>query len=167
MAIIQCMETLKKFPQIKIIEDKDTAQVAKFISDNKLKNVAAIASEKAAELYGLEILKSDVQTVKTNKTRFFVITKKVGKYVTNPNKASLKFVLDDTPGGLAGVLNLMYNCRLNLTKIQSLPIIEAPFQYAFFVDITFDEEKQLEKAIEVLNIMTKQLIVLGKYKNQS
>ena len=76
---------------------------------------------------------------------------------------SLKFILDDTKGGLAGVLNLMYNCELNLTKIQSIPIIESPFEYAFFVDVTFSNEKHLDKAIQVLEIMTKHLKVFGKY----
>lgn len=164
MAILQCMETLKKYPHIKIVEDKDTAQVARHIAKNNLLNIAAIASEKAAELYGLEILQSDVQTVKVNKTRFFIVSKNSLNPIEKASKASLKFILDDTKGGLAGVLNLMYNCQLNLTKIQSIPIIESPFEYAFFVDVTFEKEKHLEKAIQVLEIMTKHLKVFGKYE---
>ena len=163
MAILQCMDTLKKYPNIEIIEDKDTAQVARYIANNQLLHVAAIASEKAAELYGLQILQKDVQKVKINKTRFFIVSKNQLIHNEKPNKASLKFVLEDTPGGLAGVLNIMYNCHLNLTKIQSIPIADSLFEYAFFVDVTFEKEKQFDQALKVLEIMTKQLKVFGKY----
>jgi len=164
MAILQCMETLKKYPHIKIIEDKDTAQVAELISEKKLKGVMAIASEQAANLYDLKILLKDVQTIKDNRTRFFIISKNE-KTKTETNKASLKFELDDTPGSLAAVLNLMTNCRLNLTKIQSMPIIETPFQYAFFVDVLYEKEKHIDKALKVLDIMTKHCKVFGRYQS--
>jgi prephenate dehydratase len=81
------------------------------------------------------------------------------------NKASIKFELDDTPGSLATVLNVMNNCKLNLTKIQSMPIIETPFQYSFFVDVIFAKYKHYEKAKKILELMTTHFKVLGEYKN--
>ena len=80
------------------------------------------------------------------------------------NKASIKFELDDTPGSLATVLNVMNNCKLNLTKIQSMPIIEQPFQYSFFVDVIFEKYKHYEKAKNILALMTTHFKVLGEYK---
>jgi prephenate dehydratase len=91
-----------------------------------------------------------------------------GKYVGVPkeeiNKASIKFELDDTPGSLATVLNVMNNCKLNLTKIQSMPIIEQPFKYSFFVDVIFEKYKHYEKAKNILALMTTHFKVLGEYK---
>ena len=80
------------------------------------------------------------------------------------NKASIKFELDDTPGSLATILNVMNNCKLNLTKIQSMPIIETPFQYSFFVDVIFEKYKHFEKAKKILELMTTHFKVLGEYK---
>ena len=80
------------------------------------------------------------------------------------NKASIKFELDDTAGSLATILNVMNNCKLNLTKIQSMPIIETPFQYSFFVDVVFEKYKHYEKAKKILELMTTHFKVLGEYK---
>jgi prephenate dehydratase len=99
------------------------------------------------------------KSVLSNLKETIVTTEKI-------NKASLKFELDDTPGSLATVLNVMTNCKLNLTKIQSMPIIETPFQYSFFVDVVFEKYKHYEKAMKVLAIMTKHFKVLGEYRNR-
>jgi prephenate dehydratase len=71
--------------------------------------------------------------------------------------------LDDLQGGLATVLNTLNVCQLNLTKIQSLPIIDTPFQYSFFVDVVFEKYKYYEKAKEILELMTTHFKVLGEY----
>ena len=81
------------------------------------------------------------------------------------DKASLKFELDHQRGSLAAVLNVMSDCRLNLTKIQSLPKIETPWKYAFFVDVTFDNYQDYTKAVAIIKIMAEELKVLGEYKN--
>lgn len=166
MALLQCMEFLKKQPQIKLVEDKDTAETAQRIHQNHLKGIAAIASKTAAELYDLEIIAPEIQTVNNNMTRFFVISKNENQDEKESiNKASLKFELEDTPGSLATVLNVMMNCKLNLTKIQSMPIIYKPWQYSFFVDVVFDKYKHFEKAVQVLKLMTTDFKILGEYKN--
>lgn len=167
MALLQCMDFLKKQPQIKLVEDKDTAETARRIHQNQLKNIAAIGSKVAAELYDLEIIAPEIQTVNNNMTRFFIIGKEENQETKEQiNKASLKFELDDTPGSLATVLNVMTNCKLNLTKIQSMPIIETPFQYSFFVDVVFEKYKHYEKAMKILEIMTNHFKVLGEYRKR-
>jgi prephenate dehydratase len=168
MAILQCKEFFKKYSHIKLVEDKDTAETAKRIHDNNLKGIGAIASKTAAELYDLEILASEIQTINDNQTRFVIIsTNQDESNKSLINKASLKFELEHKRGSLATVLNVMSDCKLSLTKIQSLPKIETPFQYSFFVDITFDDYKDYEKAKQLLEIMTTHFKVLGEYKNNN
>ena len=167
MALLQCMEFLKKHPKIKLVEDKDTAETAKRIHQKELKGIAAIGSKAAASMYDLTIIAPEIQTVNNNMTRFFIISKEANVLPKEEiNKASLKFELDDTPGSLATVLNVMTNCKLNLTKIQSMPIMETPFQYSFFVDVVFEKYKHYEKAMKVLAIMTSHFKVLGEYRNR-
>ena len=99
-------------------------------------------------------------------TRFVVIQKDPPAENRQNNKASLKFMLDHKRGSLATVLNVLSDCKLNLTKIQSMPVIETPWKYSFFVDITFDEYTHYEKALQVMAIMTESFKVLGTYTNQ-
>ena len=166
MAIVQCMEFLKKYPNIKLVEDKDTAETARRIQQKQLKGIAAIASKAASEMYDLEILAPEIQTIKNNMTRF-VIIKKGNSFVPENeiNRASIKFELDHKRGSLAAVLNVMSDCKLNLTKIQSLPKIETPWKYSFFVDVTFEKYEDYTKAKSLLIIMAEYFKVLGEYKN--
>jgi prephenate dehydratase len=166
MALLQCKEFLKKQSHIKLIEDTDTAEVAERINKNQLKNVAAIASSLAAEIYNLNVLAESIQTIKRNETRF-VIVKRENHEIPKIeiNKASLKFELNHKRGSLAVMLNVMSDCKLNLTKIQSLPKIETPWKYAFFVDVTFNDYKDFEKAKSIINIMAQEFKILGEYKN--
>ena len=165
IALLQCAVFFKQYPHIKLVESEDTAETARRIHDQKLIGIAAVASPTAAKLYGLDILAAGIHTVKSNKTRF-VILKNVYKEFPKEdiNKASIKFELDDTAGSLATILNVMNNCKLNLTKIQSMPIIETPFQYSFFVDVVFEKYKHYEKAKKILELMTTHFKVLGEYK---
>ncbi|MCD0467365.1 prephenate dehydratase [Flavobacterium sp. ENC] len=166
MALLQCMDFLKKYPNIKLVEDKDTAETARRIQEKQLTGIAAIASKTASEMYDLEILAPEIQTIKNNMTRF-VIIKKQNSFLpeTEINRASIKFELDHKRGSLAAVLNVMSDCKLNLTKIQSLPKIETPWKYSFFVDVTFEKYEDFAKAKALLNIMAEYLKVLGEYKN--
>jgi prephenate dehydratase len=166
MALLQCMDFLKKYPNIKLVEDKDTAETARRIQEKQLKGIAAIASKTASEMYGLEILAPEIQTIKNNMTRF-VIIKKENSFVPEDeiNRASLKFELDHKRGSLATILNVMSDCKMNLTKIQSLPKIETPWKYSFFVDVTFERYADYSKAKSLLEIMAEYFKVLGEYKN--
>ena len=166
MALLQCKEFFKGHPHIKLVEDVDTAETAKRIQEKKLPHIAAIAPKVAAKLYDLDVIASDIQTIKNNATRFIVL-KKVNKVLPKEeiNKASLRFITDHKRGSLATVLNVMSDCNMNLTKIQSLPVIETPWKYAFFVDVTFEEYAHFAKAKSLLDIMSEDFRVLGEYKN--
>ncbi|GMN10572.1 prephenate dehydratase [Croceitalea sp. MTPC9] len=166
MALLQCKEFFKTFPDIKLVEDVDTAETAKRIQEKELTKIGAIAPKVAAELYDLEIIAPGIQTIKNNATRF-IILKKQNKVLPKEeiNKASLRFITDHKRGSLATVLNVMSDCNMNLTKIQSLPVIETPWKYAFFVDVTFDAYADFEKGKALLNIMSEDFRVLGEYKN--
>lgn len=166
MALLQCKEYFRQYPHIKLVEDVDTAETAKRIQEQKLAHVAAIAPKVAAELYGLDIVANDIQTIKNNATRFIIVqTKNAALPEAEITKASIRFITDHKRGSLAAVLNVMSDCRLNLTKIQSLPVIETPWKYAFFVDVTFNDFADFTKAKSLLNIMAEDFKVLGEYKN--
>jgi prephenate dehydratase len=166
MALLQCKEFFKKHPHIKLVEDKDTAEVAERIHLKQLRGVAAIASTLAAELFELEIIAESIQTIKHNETRFVIVKTSNSEIAeTDINKASLKFELEHKRGSLATILNVLSDCKLSLTKIQSLPKIETPWKYAFFVDVTFEDYKHFKKAKSVMQIMAEQFKILGEYKN--
>lgn len=166
MALLQCKEFFRQYPHIKLVEDKDTAEVAQRIHEQQIKGIGAIASVTAAEIFELEILAKSIQTIKHNETRFVIVNRENAEVAENDiNKASIKFEADHKRGSLATILNVMSDCKLNLTKIQSLPIIEKPWKYAFFVDVTFESYEDFKKAKTLIDIMAQGFKVLGEYKN--
>jgi prephenate dehydratase len=166
MALLQCKEFFKKHPHIKLIEDTDTAEVARRISEKGSTKVAAVASKAAAQLFGLEILAESIHTKKSNATRFLIIsTKKKEPNGDKIDKASLKFELESKRGSLVSVLNILRDFDLDMTKIQSMPIIEFPWKYSFFIDVIFEEYTEFQKAMDILEVMTERLTILGTYKN--
>ena len=165
MALLQCRDFFKDNADIVLIEDKDTANVAKKIAENKIKGLGAIASDLASKIYRLDIINDNIQTIKKNQTRFVILQKKGQTKNFNFNKASVKFELDHKRGSLAAILNVLSDCKLNLTKIQSMPKIQTPWRYSFFVDVTFDELEDYLKAKSIIEIMAKDFKVLGEYKN--
>jgi len=164
MALLQCKDFFNQHPHIRLVEAEDTAEEAQRISEQQLKGIGAIASKEAAARYGLTVLAASIQTIKNNVTRFVVVQKK-GSLVPQDqiNKAALKFTLDHQRGSLAAVLNVMSDCQLNLTKIQSLPVIETPGKYAFFVDVTFEDFTHYDKARKLIAIMASKFKILGEY----
>ena len=153
MALLQCKDFFANHPHIKLIEDADTAEVAQRIAANQISGLGAIASKTAAALYGLEIIAPNIHSIANNTTRF-VVVKTTPNDSDDINKASLKFVLDHKRGSLAAVLNVLSDCKLNLTKIQSMPVVDTPWKYSFFVDVTFEEVAFYTKTIQLLEIMT-------------
>ena len=166
MALLQCKEFFKKYPHIKLVEDVDTAEVAKRIAKENIKGIAAIAPKIAAEIFGLQVLEDDIQTIKDNSTRFVIVQTQLPTHsIEGINKASLKFELSHKRGSLAAVLNVLSDCKMNLTKIQSLPVIQTPWKYSFFVDITFDDYTEYQKLVKIIDIMAEDFKILGTYKN--
>tara|TARA_B100001027_G_scaffold152466_1_gene107059 strand:- start:1663 stop:2493 length:831 start_codon:yes stop_codon:yes gene_type:complete len=165
MALLQCRDFFKKYPKIKLVEDTDTALSAKEIYLNNVKGRAAIASTLASDLYSLNILAKNIQTIKNNETRFVILERSTLDSKSKFNKASIKFELDHKRGSLATILNVMSDCKMNLTKIQSIPKIETPWRYSFFVDITFESVDDYFKVKSIIEIMAKDFKVLGEYNN--
>ena len=167
MALLQCRDFFKKYPKIKLVEGTDTALSAKEIYINNVKGRAAIASTLASDLYSLDILAKNIQTIKNNETRFVILERSTLNSKSKFNKASIKFELDHKRGSLATILNVMSDCKMNLTKIQSIPKIETPWRYSFFVDITFGSVDDYFKVKSIIEIMAKDFKVLGEYNNSN
>jgi len=166
VALLQCKSYLRKFPpQFKVVEGKDTASEAKKIKEQRLTGVAAIAGEQVAKEFGLKILDSNIQSMKNNKTRFVLLGRKQDVEMLHANKASIKFELNHDIGSLSNVLQLFSTFKINLTKIQSLPVIGSPWQYAFFVDVLFEDYQLFSEVIAMLEKAVKKLKILGVYRS--
>lgn len=166
MALLQCHQFFKKYPNIKLIEDKDTASAAKKISEKGVKGIAAISSKKAADIYNLNIIADGIQTIKSNFTRFFVLTNTNSKTNVSANKASIKFLVGHESGSLATVLSIFAKHKLNLSKIQSIPVIETPWKYSFFADFTFDSYASYYDAMNETKPKVEHLQILGEYSEK-
>jgi len=163
MAIRQCSEFLHQLKNISIRESDDTALSAKRIRDNKLKDVAAIANRQAVEKFGLEILERHIETHRKNFTRFLVLTKS-RIAVEGSNKASIAFEVANEAGSLADVLVVFRDHQINLTKIQSIPIVGRPQEYTIHVDVEWHRRSQYDEAMRHVLRETRNLNVLGEYK---
>lgn len=167
MALEQCRRFFRQYPNIKLIEEKDTAEVAKMIQEQHLLGIAAIASKKAAEIYNLKIIADNIQTHIHNFTRFVILSDSKTNIKTHFNKASIKFSLTHQTGSLHQILHIFKNNNLNLSKIQSLPIIEKPWEYAFFADMLFVDNLDFENAINLVKPIVNELKILGKYEQKN
>ena len=173
MAILQCRKFFRNFTNIKLIEEKDTAEVAKRIQDEKLKGIAAIASKEAAKLFDLEVLADDIQTIKHNSTLFFILKKEknspihLNKIGGTQSKSSIKFITKHETGNLSEVLAVFAKHEISLTKIQSLPKIDEPWRYAFFIDLVFDDKTLYNDALHLINKKVTHLKVLGEYRQNN
>lgn len=166
MALNQCEEFLLKHPYLTLQEYYDTADSAKDLARDvpaQGKKIAAIASRYAAEVYGLDLLAESIETVKENYTRFFILTRDRKVKVEQPTKATLCFQLPDRIGALTEVLKVIVENRLNLTKIQSLPILGKPSEYTFYVDCEWSSYEHFKRSI-VINSLVNDLVILGEYK---
>jgi prephenate dehydratase len=173
MAILQCRKFFRDYPNIKLIEEKDTAEVAQRIQNQKLVGIAAIASKEAAKLFNLNVIADDIQTIKNNSTRFFILKKEknIEIHANNigyiQNKASIKFITKHQTGSLAEVLTIFAKHDISLTKIQSMPIIDKQWNYAFFIDLIFEDKKLYENAVRLIQEKVNFLKILGEYQQNS
>ncbi|HEY9489726.1 MAG TPA: prephenate dehydratase [Chryseosolibacter sp.] len=163
MAIRQCAEFIYTLPGVEVRESDDTALSAKRVKELKLKDTAAIANEFAARKFGLEILEKRIETHKKNFTRFLILAKR-GNGQTEGNKASLSFEVAHEVGSLAETLMIFKNFDINLTKIQSIPIIGKPNEYSIHVDVEWKKRKSYDEAIYQILRQVKNLNILGEYK---
>ena len=167
MALLQCKKFFENYPQIKLVDDVDTASVAKRIREEKIKGIGAIASMTAAQIYSLEVLASDIQTVKNNFTRFIILQKPtLDLGLVKPNKASIKVTVNNEKGILAKLLSHMSGSGLDLSKIQSIPVIEKPWEYSFFIDTEFEDYDAFKTAIAEINSSFGSVKIFGEYQNR-
>ncbi len=167
VALAQCREFLQKHPELKAVETDDTAGSAENIQKNHLRGHAAICSKHAAPLYGMKILQEGIETNKHNFTRFLVVS---DPWVAddlrdkkNVNKANIVFSLPHNEGSLSQVLSIFSFYHINLTKIQSLPIIGREWEYLFYVDVMFNDYLRYKQSIDAVTPLTKALKILGEY----
>lgn len=164
VSFLQCAEYLEKFfPEVETKELGDNAAVARLIAKEKITYAAAISNLRSAELYGLEILERGIETIRKNYTRFLILAKQ-GIPAHEANKASICFEVGHYHGALATVLNTFAENEINLTKIQSLPIIGKPNEYSFHVDLEWDAPEKYEKAIHMVLKNVSSLSILGEYQ---
>jgi prephenate dehydratase len=163
MAIRQCTEFIHNLKDVEVRESDDTALSAKRVKELKLKNTAAIANEFAAKKYGLQILEKRIETNKKNFTRFLVLSKRTNNE-DGSNKASLSFEVANEVGSLAEALMTFKNNSINLTKIQSIPIIGKPSEYSIHIDVEWTKRKSYDTAMRQVLRQVKNLNVLGEYK---
>ena len=167
IALMQCGDFLQTNKHIKAIESDDTASSAKRVAEEGVKGHAAICGELAAEIYGLEIIAKGIETNKRNFTRFLAITDSwnADDIVRNQNvnKASLVFTLPHEEGSLAKVLSILSYYDMNLTKIQSLPIVGREWEYQFYTDLKFENYLKYKQALDAISPLTKDLQILGEY----
>jgi len=166
MAILQCQDFFEKYPHIRSIESADTALSAKKIREENLKGIGAISSEQAAKMYDLEVIEAGIESNKKNYTRFLILKDKNGheEHIDGVNKSSISFALSHEIGSLSKVLSLYSFFHINLSKVQSLPIIGHDWEYQFYVDLEFDNFKNYRQALESTKPFTSDLVILGEYK---
>lgn len=163
VAIEQCAEYLEKYyPNVEKHENVDTAAAAKLVREKNLVHAAAIGNLRSAELYGLEVLETGIETNKKNYTRFLILSKH-GNKTEGTNKASICFEVGHFHGSLARVLNTFAENEINLTKIQSVPVIGKPNEYTFHVDLEWEKPEKYDRAIHQVLKSASSLSILGEY----
>lgn len=163
MAIRQCNEFLDDYPNLKIVESSDTAACAKRIRDEQLTDTVAIANVLAARLYGLDIIERRIESNKKNYTRFLILTTHDNVTKQTPNKASLCFQVSNQVGALAKVLNIFADLGVNMSKIQSMPVLGKRHEYNFYVDVEWEDSKQYDAAVKQVLKYTHNFNILGEY----
>ncbi len=169
VALMQCRSFLNQHRGLKVVEVADTAGAAADISKGQLHGHAAICHKDAAQIYGMKVLQEGIETNKHNFTRFLVVASpEIApelRDLRNVNKSSLAFTLPHEEGSLSAILSVLSFYKLNLTKIQSLPIIGMEWQYMFYIDLTFSDYIRYRQAINAITPLTRNLKLLGEYED--
>lgn len=168
MALMQCEQFLSRYPRMKLVETNDTAGSAQMIAQGNLTGHAAVCGKYAGELYGLNVLAEDIQTNKRNFTRFLIIadpsTASDFTSGSKPNKASIEFTLPHNQGSLSAVLTIFSFYGMNLTKIQSLPILGREWEYRFYIDLTYNDYTRYRQSVDAVRPLINDFKILGEYE---
>lgn len=162
IAIRQCSDFFEEFPHLQIVESSDTAACAKKIREENLSDTAAIANLLAAKLYDLEVMERRIESNKKNFTRFLILANKPLENI-EVNKASLSFQVGNSVGSLADVLNIFASHKINLSKIQSMPVLGKRNEYNFYVDIEWKNQADYDSAIRQVLKHTINFTIMGEY----
>lgn len=165
MALLQCRQFLALHPHMKKVEDFDTAGCAKKVASEKMKGVAAIAPAYAGRLYGLEILAEGIEDDNRNFTRFLIIGKPDSPTAEDADKISVAFTVPHEKGALSKVLTILTFYDINLTMLQSMPVVGREWEYRFYADLTFDDLERCRQAISAVAPLTSDFRILGIYKS--
>jgi prephenate dehydratase len=163
IAIRQCDDFFNEHSHLNIVESTDTAACAKRIRDEQLTDTAAIANKLASEMYGLQVMERRIETNKKNYTRFLILTDNKDIQIEKANKASFSFQVSDEVGSLVKVLDAFAENEINLSKIQSMPVLGKRNQYNFYVDIEWQNHKKYEEALRRVLRYTINFTILGEY----
>ncbi len=164
IALRQCVDFFYDYPHIQVIEGHDTAACAKKIKEEQLTDTVAIANTLAAELYGLNIIERRIESNKKNFTRFLILKADKTEELQNINKASICFQVGNTVGALSKVLNIFAEQEVNLTKIQSMPVLGKRNEYHFYVDLEWSNTEKYDKAVRQALKYTVNFNIMGEYQ---
>lgn len=168
VALMQCRQYLSLHPQLKAVEAEDTAGSAQYIKENGCRGWAAICNREAAKMHGMKILDDNIEDNKHNFTRFLVVCQPeiadTQRPIEKTDKSSLVFSLPHEEGSLSQVLSILSFYKINMTKIQSLPIIGREWEYMFYIDVTYDSLTRYRQSIDAIKPLTRELKILGEYE---
>ena len=169
VALMQTRHYLEHHPGLRIIEGEDTAGSARMIAEEQRHGWAASCHAEAARMYGLKVLEDGIEDNKHNFTRFLVCSAPqkadMLRPLTEVNKSSIVFALPHEEGSLSAVLAILSFYKINLTKIQSLPIIGHEWEYLFYVDVVFNSLTRYRQAVDAIIPLTRSLNILGEYRD--
>ncbi len=167
MAIDQCRNFFRRHPHIKLIESDDTALSMKEIAEKQLTNVGAIGSRIGAHHYGLSIIAESIETNKKNYTRFLIVERENKTSSDKMNKSSISMTLPNHKGSLSQVLSVIAFYDVDLSKIESVPVVGEPWHYRFYIDVLFDNYKKYKSMLQAIGPLTDELQVMGEYVSGS
>lgn len=165
MAINQTRKFFKQYPNVHLVDSIDTALSMKEIAENNLDNRGAIGSLLAAQHYDLEVLAESIETNKKNYTRFLILRNDENWKKQPSNKASIAMILDNHKGSLAEILSIIASYDIDLSKVESVPLVGEPWHYQFYLDVLFDDKTKYKKMINEITKKLDRLDILGEYTN--
>lgn len=164
MALLQCRAFLSKYPEIQKVEDFDTAGCARKVAHHRMKSTAAISPAYAARLYGLEVLYDGIEDDSSNFTRFLIVGGRDPEIPENADKISVVFTVPHEKGALSKVLTILTFYDINLTMLQSMPVVGHEWEYRFYADLTFDDRERCDQALAAVKPLTSDFRILGIYR---
>ena len=164
MALLQCRQFLSLHPHIKKREDFDTAGCARKVAEEQMAGTAAISPAYAARLYGLEVLAEGIEDDNRNFTRFLIIGPEDSPTPEDADKISVAFTVPHEKGALSKVLTILTFYDINLTMLQSMPVVGHEWEYRFYADLTFDDAERCTQALAAVRPLTSDFKILGTYR---